>query len=368
MKKSIFVFLILIGNLYLLTCNDKSNGSGGSGGSSRGRGPASQDNIEFSATEDQIAKYNISKFPTDKQNKFSIERTELYLFVNKCRSGEFAEWMSPATTAKQQAEKESILSLKLNRPFYFQLVQNQDQKIHFVGSMNDFNEYFCISQALSDGQPDSTSPKFSSNFYETASRLPNINFQVLSLLLGKWLTTNLDLNSGISIVQSDAFDYLHAVTILRSIFKLRIKTDERVKLVQAILGTKAFADHSFELSETIVRESDIFILPEERIKITEALLNCGRSVDKKTILTDFWNEVPQGLDFTSIFQSLTNGTSADFTFKAFSSILKSGGKIQNPERIFLTIWSKISTAATMESMITFALKDWEKELWLSRPT
>lgn len=341
------------------------------------RGPATQDpsgpahkadKITVRTEKDIRAQYYISSFPADKQSEFTLELKDMDTISDQCRSGNLAVWMSPAATTRLQAEKENTLSMELNRPFYFQLIQGQDRKIHFVGSLSDFKALICISLALADGQIGSATTKLSPKFFDTISKLPNINFQVLQLLFSEWQKTNLDLNSGVSIIQSKTFDHYLATDILNSIFKKKDNADNRVKLVQEILNTQAFSAHSSELSQSILRESNKFVLPEERIKIAEALLGCGRDIDKNSTLNYLLYGIQQEQDYTLIFKRLTAGASAKFQFDAFRSILNSGGKIQNPETIFLTLWSARSTDLPTDPMISFAISDWKKQLWLSHQT
>ncbi len=332
------------------------------------RSPSSQDNSSAVTPDDLRAKYYISTFPADNRGEFSIELTDIKVFSDQCRAGEFGDWMSPTTSVELQRKKENILSMKLNRPFYFQTIKGQDKKMHFVGSMTDFNLFVCISLALNEGQTISQTTKLSQNFFDATSKMPRINFQVLQLLIGEWKKTSFDLKSGISIIQSSAFDYYQATDIVGSVFKQNLRPDDRVKLVQAIVGTHTFSAHSFDLSQSIIRESNNFVTPEERAKIIEVLLTSDKSVDKTAILNYLISNVQAGADYTSNFQRLIAGTTPEFKFDAFSSILNSGGKIQNPEQTFLKIWTTRGVGSAADSMISFAIDNWEKQLWLSHQT
>lgn len=351
------LFLTLSSVLFLTSCSSLQGV----------RTPASSGSSSV-AQDEQMVKFYISQFPADKRGEFSIQLTDIELFLGQCRSGQLAKWMSASMSTQQQNEKEQTLSAKLNRPLYFQRTRSEGQKIHFVGSFDDFKEFVCISLALNDGKTASQiTNALSARFFETTAKLPNINFQTLQLVTSIWFKSSLDVKAGVSIVKSSAFDYYQATEVINSLFRLNMPSDDRLKMVQAFVDTDIFSAHSFEFSQNIMRNSSNVVSPDERIKIINGLLASGKLVDKEEILNYLLSGIETGVDYTSTFQSLIEGSTSDLKFEAFSSILNSGGKIQNSEKTFLKIWSIRRAESKADSMIRFAINDWDKQLWLSRP-
>lgn len=193
------------------------------------RYPASQED-SFSIA--QRARFYLKLMPQQQQVESAIEPADYATSQQACFQTGYGSWAKPMKSTEELSQRYSFLISKLNRPFYFQFVPRNDSKLHIIGSLDDFREMICVGLVLNDGKTgDEAVTRISSEFIQAVLRLPNINSQVLDLMLNLWDKSDRALATGQGIVTHPLFNQFNLRDLIGSLFK---KTD-------AIGGTKRFA-------------------------------------------------------------------------------------------------------------------------------
>ncbi len=331
----------------------------------------------------------VDRHPSSKTDSFSVEkRSEFYLrlmpqqqqaenamnpsdfgvFQQSCFQTDYAIWARPMKSSEELAQRYSYLISKLNRPFHFQFVPRNDSKLHIIGSIDDFREMICVGLVLNDGKTgDDAITEVSSDFIKAVSRLPNINSQVLDLMLSLWDKSDRNAEAIQAIIRHPLFNQFNLRDLIGSLFKKPMPIASRTGILTAILKSDRYSKYAKEFSSLLISESSNFITAEERF-VMAGILAKEKELDRKALLSFATSQVDSSKDYTDLYQQFSRGQTVNDQFQILSTMLYAGANIPNAESIFLDIWKKNTSRELKDSMTTFAQNDLSKSRWLSRDT
>ncbi|MCM2280592.1 MAG: hypothetical protein NDI61_01955 [Bdellovibrionaceae bacterium] len=317
---------------------------------------------------EQRARFYLRLMPQQQQAENTMDPSDYGVFQQSCFQTGYGAWARSMKSSEELAQRYSYLIGKLNRPFFYQYVPRNDSKLHVIGSLDDFREMICVGLVLNDGKAgDEATAGASSDFIKAVLRLPNINSQVLDLMLSLWDKSDRDFETGHTIVTHPLFNQFNLRDLIGSLFKMPMPVAARISILQTILKSDHYSKYSAELFPLLLSESSNFINAEERFMIARILVK-EKKHEHTSLLNFATFKVDSSKDYTDLFQQFSNGQTIDGQFKVISTLLYAGANIPNAESIFLEIWKQSTSRELKDSMTTFAQNDLSKSRWLSRDT
>ncbi len=317
---------------------------------------------------EQRARFYLKLMPQQQQTENTMDPSDFGVFQQSCFQTSYGTWARPMKSSEELAQRYSFLVGKLNRPFYFQFVPGTDTKLHVIGSLDDFREMICVGLTLNDGKSgDETTAGVSSDFIKAILRLPNINSQVLGLMLSLWDKSDRDSEIAQSIITHSLFNQFNLRDLIGSLFKKPMPASARISILHTILKSDHYSNYAREFFPLLLSESSNFITAGERLMMSRILAK-EKEFDHRALLNFAISGVDSSKDYTDLYRQLSKGRTTGDQFQVLSTMLYSGANIPDTESIFLDLWKQGSSRELKDAMTTFAQNDLSKSRWLSRDT
>lgn len=319
----------------------------------------------FSAEEK--SRFYKSLMPKDQQVENTIEHSDYGSLQKSCLQTDYGTWARHMKNSEELDQRYLFLIKKLNRPFHFLYVPQNDSKILILGRLDDFREMICVSLVLNGGNTGDEAPSaISSEFLKKTLQLENINSQVVDIVFNLWNKSDRDAKIGQMIVNHPLFNQFNLYDLIVSLFKKPMLTADRMAILSTILQSSIYESLVSEFSPLILRESSNFISAEERFLMFQMLIERKNNFDHMELLKFATSQTDPSKDYTKMYYQLSEGRSLEEQFEILSRMLYARANLPKAEEIFLDIWKQSKTNNLRNSIIAFAQNDLSDEKWLSR--